>query len=78
MRERFFPRNDESDEEDAQFVDSLRALDQQSASSHAPSWGGSVPGRQVIHRDPQEGYNRLFNDYFADPTVYPDYMFWRR
>ncbi|XP_062201677.1 uncharacterized protein LOC133904231 [Phragmites australis] len=40
--------------------------------------GGSVPGRKRINRYRHEGHMRLFNDYFADPPVYPDYIFRRR
>ncbi|XP_062209009.1 uncharacterized protein LOC133910732 [Phragmites australis] len=36
-----------------------------------------MPGHWRIHRNRLEGHNRLYNDYFADPAVYPDYIFRR-
>ncbi|XP_042426015.1 uncharacterized protein LOC122013865 [Zingiber officinale] len=40
-----------------------------------------IPGKQrrvFIRRNPLEGHIRLFNDYFADPSIYPPNIFRRR
>ncbi|XP_062193495.1 uncharacterized protein LOC133896872 [Phragmites australis] len=50
----------------------------ESSATQRGAWGGSVPGRRRIQRNRLEGHQRLFNDYFADPPVYPDYIFRRR
>ncbi|XP_062193599.1 uncharacterized protein LOC133897015 [Phragmites australis] len=69
--------NDSSDEEDNLFLATVSALHESEASQRGP-WGGSVPGRRRIERNRLEGHHRLFNDYFADHPVYPDYIFRRR
>ena len=69
--------NDSSDEEDNLFVATMAAIHESSATQRG-AWGGSVPGRRRIQRNRLEGHQRLFNDYFADSPVYPDYIFRRR
>jgi hypothetical protein len=69
--------NDSSDEEDNLFLATVSALHESEASQRGP-WGGSVPGCRRIERNRLEGHHRLFNDYFADHPVYPDYIFRRR
>lgn len=39
---------------------------------------GSVFGHRVINQDRQMGHIRLYNDYFADQSMYPDELFRRR
>ncbi|XP_062190022.1 uncharacterized protein LOC133893066 [Phragmites australis] len=67
--------NDYFDEEDDLVLATLSAWHADGEASHRGPWGGSVPGHRRIHRNRLEGHNRLYNDYFADPTVYPDYIF---
>ncbi|XP_062230181.1 uncharacterized protein LOC133927809 [Phragmites australis] len=69
--------NDSSDEEDNLFLATVTAFHESSVTQRG-AWGGSVPGRRRIQRNRLEGHQRLFNDYFADPPVYPDYIFRRR
>ncbi|XP_062198867.1 uncharacterized protein LOC133901538 [Phragmites australis] len=66
--------NDSSDEEDNLFLATVTAVHESSATQRG-AWGGSVLGRRRIQRNRLEGHQRLFNDYFADPPVYPDYIF---
>ncbi|EHS62962.1 uncharacterized protein PGTG_21332 [Puccinia graminis f. sp. tritici CRL 75-36-700-3] len=39
--------------------------------------GGSTPGRREIHWNRLEGHQQLYNDYFAEDAIYPDYLFRR-
>ena len=32
---------------------------------------GSVPGRRFIQRDHEQGHQKLFQDYFAESSIYP-------
>ncbi|XP_062183173.1 uncharacterized protein LOC133887244 [Phragmites australis] len=77
MRELCFS-NDSSDEEEDLVLATLTAWHADVKASRREPWGGSVPGHRRIHRDRMEGHNRLYNDYFADSSVYPDYIFCRR
>ncbi|EHS62592.1 uncharacterized protein PGTG_22566 [Puccinia graminis f. sp. tritici CRL 75-36-700-3] len=36
---------------------------------------GSKPGRTEIHQNQLEGHQQLYNDYFAEHAIYPDYLF---
>ncbi|XP_062186058.1 uncharacterized protein LOC133889624 [Phragmites australis] len=78
LRELCFSSNDSSDEEDELFMEGMRAWQADLEESERRPWGGSVPGRKRIDRFRLEGHMRLFNDYFIDPPVYPDYVFRRR
>ncbi|PUZ72948.1 hypothetical protein GQ55_2G436400 [Panicum hallii var. hallii] len=40
--------------------------------------GGSVPGRQYIHRDREAGHWRLYQDYFSEAPTYDASIFRRR
>ncbi|EHS62875.1 uncharacterized protein PGTG_21248 [Puccinia graminis f. sp. tritici CRL 75-36-700-3] len=40
--------------------------------------GGSTPGRREINRNRLEGHQRLYEDYFSEDAIYPDYLFRRR
>ncbi|XP_062230284.1 uncharacterized protein LOC133927990 [Phragmites australis] len=76
LRELCFSSHDSSDEEDL-FMEGMRAWHADLEESERRPWCGSVPGRKRIIRYQLEGHMRLFNDYFADPPVYPDYIFRR-
>ncbi|OEL25331.1 hypothetical protein BAE44_0013651 [Dichanthelium oligosanthes] len=39
---------------------------------------GSIVRRQMVQRDRYSGHHRLMADYFDDPPVYNDNIFWRR
>ncbi|XP_062179444.1 uncharacterized protein LOC133884075 [Phragmites australis] len=78
LRELCFSSNDSSDEEDDLFMEGMRAWQADLEESERRPWGGSVRGRKRINRYRLEGHMRLFNDYFADPPMYLDYIFWRR
>ncbi|XP_062230256.1 uncharacterized protein LOC133927958 [Phragmites australis] len=67
--------NDFSDEEDDLVLATLSAWHADGEASRQGLWGGSVPRHRRIHRNRLEGHNRLYNDYFADPSMYPDYIF---
>lgn len=44
-----------------------------------PDHGGSCPGRAAnTDRDFEEGYRRIFQDYFADHPIYSSKLFKRR
>ncbi|XP_062225028.1 uncharacterized protein LOC133923789 [Phragmites australis] len=75
LRELCFSFNDSSDEEDDIFVETMRVWQAESEASERRPWGGSVPGRKRIHHYRLKGHIRLYNDYFVDPPVYPDYIF---
>ncbi|KAL6848401.1 hypothetical protein ACP4OV_021695 [Aristida adscensionis] len=45
---------------------------------NAPRHGGSMLGRQYIHRDREAGHWRLYNDYFSDSPSYGPAFFQRR
>jgi len=45
---------------------------------HSSQWGGSVPGRQYIHRDREAGHWRLYHDYFSEALTYDASIFRRR
>jgi hypothetical protein len=77
MRELCFS-TEESDEEDELVLATLAAWHADVEASRRGPWGGSVPGHRRIRRNRQEGHNRLYNDYFAESAVYPDYIFRRR
>ncbi|XP_062188975.1 uncharacterized protein LOC133892307 [Phragmites australis] len=78
LRELCFSSNDSPDEEDDMFVETMRDWQAESEALERRPWGGSVPGRKRIHRYWLEGHIRLYNDYFVDPPVYPDYIFRRQ
>ncbi|XP_062230046.1 uncharacterized protein LOC133927606 [Phragmites australis] len=78
LRELCFSFNDSSDEEDEMFIETMRAWQVELEESERQSWGVSVRGRKRINRYRLEGHMRLYNDYFADPPVYPDCIFRRR
>ena len=44
---------------------------------HSSQWGGSVPGRQYIHRDRESGHWRLYHDYFSEAPTYDADIFQR-
>jgi len=70
-----------SDDGDDDLEDTLTALHQahtQYQALHAPRCGGSVPGRQYIHRDRESGHWRLYNDYFSKNPTYGPPFFRRR
>ncbi|XP_062191253.1 uncharacterized protein LOC133895069 [Phragmites australis] len=75
LRKMCFSYNDSFDKEDDMFIETMRAWQAESEESERRLWGGSVPSRKRIHRYRLEGHMRLYNDYFADPPVYPDYIF---
>ena len=70
--------NHSADEEDELVLATLSAWHADEEASQRGPWGGSVPGHRRVNRNRLEGHNRLYNDYFADPAVYPDYIFRRR
>src|SRR6266540_854593 len=45
---------------------------------NAPRYGGSVPGHQVLSRDRQGGYARLYQDYFSYAPTYGPTFFRRK
>ncbi|XP_062217623.1 uncharacterized protein LOC133917784 [Phragmites australis] len=77
LRELCFSSNDSSDEEDDLFMEGMRAWQADLEELERRPWGGSVRGQKRINRYRLEGHMRLFNDYFADPPVCPDYIFRR-
>jgi hypothetical protein len=40
--------------------------------------GGSTPGRTEIYWNRLQGHQQLYNDYFAEDCIYPNYLFRRR
>ncbi|XP_062181978.1 uncharacterized protein LOC133886243 [Phragmites australis] len=78
LRELCFSYNDSYDEEDDMFIETMRSWQAESEESKRRPWGGSVPSRKRIHLYRLEGHIRLYNDYFTDPPVYPDYISRRR
>ena len=45
---------------------------------HSSQWGGSVPGRQYIHRDREAGHWMLYHDYFSEVPTYDASIFRHR
>jgi len=45
---------------------------------HSSQWGGSISGRQYIHRDREAGHWRLYHDYFSEASTYDASIFRRR
>ncbi|XP_039838277.1 uncharacterized protein LOC120698643 isoform X3 [Panicum virgatum] len=43
-----------------------------------PKHGGSMQGREVVHRNKQQGHDKLFEDYFANNPVFGPVTFRRR
>ena len=46
--------------------------------SSQKKWGGSTAGRITINRNQLKGDFWLFNDYFSENPVYPEFLFRRR
>ncbi|CAA0839304.1 mto 1 responding up 1 [Striga hermonthica] len=46
-----------------------------SAQSSQPTWGGSIPGHRVVHRDREEAHRTLFRDYFSSNPTYDEDTF---
>nr|XP_034601183.1 uncharacterized protein LOC117861747 [Setaria viridis] len=67
-----------SDEEDEFFVSTVHIVHSHYQSDSAPKHGGSVVGHKVIDREREEGYWRLYQDYFADEPTYGPTFFRRR
>ena len=72
--------DDESDESDDDFEMAavLIAEMEEMERNKQPKRGGSVQGREVVHRNKQQGHDKLFEDYFADNPVFGPVTFRRR
>ncbi|KAI7951125.1 hypothetical protein MJO29_009799 [Puccinia striiformis f. sp. tritici] len=58
---------------------SIVLLEEDAKEKPAPKHGGSIKGRLAnLNRGFEMGYERLFEDYFSESPVYPDYLFRRR
>ncbi|CAN6271052.1 unnamed protein product, partial [Urochloa humidicola] len=53
------------DDDDELILTALHQAHTQFEAMNVPRWGGSVLGRQYIHRDRESGHWRLFNNYFS-------------
>ena len=40
--------------------------------------GGSILNHRTINRHRLDGHNRLYHDYFAENSIYPEHVFCRR
>ena len=54
----------DDDDEPELTLGALHQAHRRYLSMHSSQWGGSVPGRQYIHRDRESGHWRLYHDYF--------------
>ena len=72
--------DDESDESDDDFEMAavLIAEMEEMERNKQPKRGGSVQAREVVHRNKQQGHDKLFEDYFADNPVFGPVTFRRR
>ena len=66
------------DDKDEELFIALQQAHSQYQAMQVPRWGGSVPGRQYVHRDREAGHWRLYNDYFSDAPTYGVNFFRRR
>ncbi|KAI7938062.1 hypothetical protein MJO28_014989 [Puccinia striiformis f. sp. tritici] len=58
---------------------SIVLLEEDAEEKPVPKHGGSIKGRLPnLNRDSEMGFQRLFQDYFAESPVYTDYIFRRR
>jgi hypothetical protein len=69
--------SDDDDDEHELILGALQQVHTKYLAMHTPKWGGSVLGRQYIHRDREAGHWRLHNDYFSEAPLY-DASFFRR
>ena len=59
-----------SDDDDELILSALHIAHTQYKARNVPRWGGSVVGREYIHRDRVGGAWRLYNDYFSENPTY--------
>jgi hypothetical protein len=58
---------------------SIALLEEDTEDKPATKHGGSIKGRSAnLNRGFEMGYQRLFDDYFSESPVYPDYIFRHR
>nr|XP_023897898.1 uncharacterized protein LOC112009792 [Quercus suber] len=71
--------NDSNFDDDFEII-ALLALEEKRLERERASTSirGSIPGHRFIQRDHGQGYQRLFQDYFAESPVYPLKIFRRR
>ena len=67
-----------SDDDDELILSALHIAHRQYQARNVPRWGGSVVGREYIHRDRVGGAWRLYNDYFSENPTYGPTFFRRR
>ena len=67
-----------SDDDDELIIATAHIAHNQYKLLNAPRHGGSVPGRQEVHRNREAGHSRLHNDYFSDAPTYGPTVFRRR
>ena len=67
-----------SDDDDELILSALHIAHTQYKARNVPRWGGSVVGREYIHRDRVGGAWRLYNDYFSENPTYGPTFFRRR
>ena len=77
-----FP-NDEPPFDSSSFEDELEltlaiAIEELNNEGALTSRHRSIQPRKFIWRNPLQGHNRLFHDYFAETVVYPPNVFRRR
>ena len=77
-----FP-NDEPPFDSSSFEDELEltpaiAIEELNNEGALTSRHRSIQPRKFIWRNPLQGHNRLFHDYFAETAVYPPNVFRRR
>jgi len=71
---------DESDgsDDELEMASVLIAEMEEMESNKRPKHGGSVQGHEVVHRNKQQGHDKLFADYFASNPVFGPVTFRRR
>jgi len=66
------------DDEPELILSALHQAHTQYLALNNPRWGGSIPGRNYIHRERESGHFRLYNDYFSEHPTYGESIFRRR
>ena len=71
------PFNSSSDDDELEFTLAI-AIEELNNEGASTSRHCSIQPRRFIWRNPLQGHDRLFHDYFAETPVYPPNVFRRR
>jgi hypothetical protein len=66
------------DENEKVTIATLHVVQAQHEHMSTPRWGGSVPGRDYVHRDREVAHRTLYSDYFSQNPTYGPTFFRRK